>query len=241
MSYEHGRISDDGIAKLRKRIGEGFTGRQPWRTEVDRDTIWHLAHAIGDLSPLYTDPDYAAKHTAWGRLQCPGVVLRCYDTLSAPGSAGLPEGLPGVHSIWSGSHYEWARPVLLGDRIRAECYLKDVVEKASKFTDGRTVYQTYEAVYHDQDGNYIGKRSDTYMRADRNKTREKGVYKEQDQLAQWTPADIERFQEEYRNEQRTTERYWEDVDLGDDIGKVIQSQVRAAQLHGRDRDPQGQR
>ncbi len=178
MAYEHGKITNEGIAKVRERIGKGFEGRQPWRTEVSRDTIWHLAHAIGDLSPLYTDREYVKKNTKWGKLQCPGVVLRCYDTPSAPGSAGLPEGLPGVHSIWSGSHYEWYRPVLEGDQIRAESYLKDVVEKASKFTDGRTVYMTYEAVYYDQTNACIGKRSDTYMRADRNKTREKGVYKE---------------------------------------------------------------
>ena len=178
MAYEHGKITNEGIAKVRERIGKGFEGRQPWRTEVSRDTIWHLAHAIGDLSPLYTDREYVKKNTKWGKLQCPGVVLRCYDTLSAPGSAGLPEGLPGVHSIWSGSHYEWYRPVLEGDQIRAESYLKDVVEKTSKFTDGRTVYMTYEAVYYDQTNACIGKRSDTYMRADRNKTREKGVYKE---------------------------------------------------------------
>ncbi len=220
MAYEHGKITDEGIAKLRERIGQGFTGRQPWRTEVTRDTCWHLAHAIGDLSPLYTDADYAAK-TRWGRLQCPGVVLRCFDTLSAPGSAGLPEGLPGVHSIWSGSHYEWERPVMAGDRIRAECYLKDVVEKESKFVDGRTIYQTYEAVYYDQDESYLGKRSDTYMRADRNKARETSKYKEQDPLAHWTPEDIERFQQEYRAEQRTVERYWEDVSIGDELDKVI--------------------
>jgi hypothetical protein len=99
MAYEHGKITNEGIAKVRERIGKGFEGRQPWRTEVSRDTIWHLAHAIGDLSPLYTDREYVKKNTKWGKLQCPGVVLRCYDTLSAPGSAGLPEGLPGVHSI----------------------------------------------------------------------------------------------------------------------------------------------
>jgi len=220
MAYEHGKITDEGIARLRERIGQGFTGRQPWRTEVNRDTIWHLAHAIGDLSPLYVDPEYAAG-TRWKRQQCPGVVLRCFDTLSAPGSAGLPEGLPGVHSIWSGSHYEWARPVLLGDRITADCYLKDIVEKESRFVGERTIYQTYEAVYHTAEGEYLGKRSDTYMRADRNKAREKSVYKETEELAHWTPADIDRFMAEYKAHRRTTERFWEDVEVGEELPRVI--------------------
>ena len=58
---EHGKITDEGVAKLRTRIGKGFEGRRPWRTEVTRDAIYHLAYAIGDLSPMYLDDDYAAR------------------------------------------------------------------------------------------------------------------------------------------------------------------------------------
>ena len=58
----HGaRITDEGIAKLRARIGQGFTGRRPWRTEVTADAAYHMALGIGDLNPLYHDPAYAAR------------------------------------------------------------------------------------------------------------------------------------------------------------------------------------
>src|SRR6185436_13272667 len=127
MSDEHGRITDEGVAKLRARIGQGFPGRRPWRTEVTRDAIYHLALAIGDLSPLYLDEDYA-RRTRWGTLVAPPIIVQSMDTLRAVGHSGLPEGLPGVHSIWTGSLYEWERPVVLGDRLKAECYLKSVVE-----------------------------------------------------------------------------------------------------------------
>ena len=66
--HEQGRITDEGIAKLRERIGKGFDARQSWRTEINRDTIWHIAHAMGDLTELYTDPDYASR-SKWGRLR----------------------------------------------------------------------------------------------------------------------------------------------------------------------------
>ena len=62
---EAGKITDEGIAQLRTRIGKGFPGRRPWRTEATRDAIYHLALAIGDLSPLYLDEDYA-RRTRWG-------------------------------------------------------------------------------------------------------------------------------------------------------------------------------
>ena len=61
----HGaRISDEGIARIRARIGKGFEGRRPWRTEVTKDAAYHMALGIGDLSPLYHDEEYA-RRTRW--------------------------------------------------------------------------------------------------------------------------------------------------------------------------------
>ncbi len=214
-----GKITDEGLAKLRERVGQGFKGRRPWRTEVTRDAIYHLALAIGDLSPLYLDEEYAKK-TPWGTLIAPPIMIQCFDTLRAVGSSGLPEGLPGVHSIWTGSRYEWDRPLKLGDRIRADCYLKEVVERESQFGGGRSVYQTYEAVYYDQDDARVGLRNDTWIRIERAATREKKKYGDV-ALAQWTKADIDRFQEHYRNERRTVERYWDDVKVGDELGTIL--------------------
>lgn len=216
---EQGKITDEGIAKLQARVGQGFPGRRPWRTEVTRDAIYHLAYAIGDLNPLYIDEEYA-KNSRWGTLLAPPIIVQTMDTLRAVGHSGLPEGLPGVHSIWTGSYYEWERPPQLGDRIRAECYLKELRERESSFGGGRSIYQTYEAKYYDQDGKYMGVRNDTWMRAERKKTREKKKYGET-QLAKWTPADIERFQEEYRREERTVERFWDDVRIGDPLNRII--------------------
>src|SRR5262245_28757302 len=127
---EYGKITDEGIAKLRARIGEGFSGRRQWRTEVTRDAIYHLALAIGDLSPLYLDEEYTKK-TRWGTLIAPPIMINSMDTLRAVGSAGLPEGLPGVHSIWSGSYYEYERPLKLGDKIHSKSYLQAVEERES--------------------------------------------------------------------------------------------------------------
>ena len=214
-----GKITDEGIAKLRERVGKGFPGRRPWRTEATRDAIYHLALAIGDLSPLYLDEDYAKK-TRWGTMIAPPIIVQTMDTLRAVGHSGLPEGLPGVHSIWTGSYYEWKRPVKLGDRIRADSYLKELREKESTFGGGRALYQTYEAKYYDHDGQHIGVRNDTWIRIERAKTREKKKYGDI-QLAVWKPDEISRFMDEHRQYKRTTERYWDDVKVGDSLGQII--------------------
>lgn len=217
--YVHGKITDEGIAKIRERIGQGFSGRRPWRTEVSRDAAYHLALAIGDLNPMYLDEEYAAK-SRWGGLLAPPIIVQSMDTLRAVGHSGLPEGLPGVHSIWTGSYYEWERPVRVGDRLTAESYLKEVRERESKFGGGRSLYQTYEAKYHDQDGKYVGVRNDTWVRIDRDKTRETKKYGTTE-LAQWKPADIERFMAEYAHQERTAERFWNDVKVGDPLHTII--------------------
>jgi len=215
----YGRITDEGIAKLRARVGKGFEGRRPWRTEVTRDAIYHLALAIGDLSPLYIDEEYA-KRTRWRTLLAPPVITNSMDTLRAVGSAGLPEGLPGVHSIWSGSHYEWERPLMLGDRIHSQSYLKEVVEKPSEFAGGRTVYQTYEAVYYDQSDTKVGLRQDTWIRNERHSTKKAGKYSET-ALTQWTAEQIADLYRHYEQEERTTARKWDDVKVGDELPTLL--------------------
>ncbi|HWP66804.1 MAG TPA: MaoC family dehydratase N-terminal domain-containing protein [Candidatus Limnocylindria bacterium] len=216
----HGaKITDEGIAKIRARIGQGFPGRRPWRTEASADAIYHLAYAIGDLNPLYIDPEYAAK-SRWGRLVAPPIMVQAMDTLRAVGHSGLPEGLPGVHSIWAGCHYEWERPLLEGDRVRHECYLKDVVEREGDFGGGRSLAQTYEAKYWNQRDEYLGLRQVTYMRFERQKAAERKKYGTIE-LAHWTKPEIDRLMDEYRSYRRTTKRYWEDVTVGQKLDRVI--------------------
>ncbi|HVM96314.1 MAG TPA: MaoC family dehydratase N-terminal domain-containing protein, partial [Candidatus Acidoferrales bacterium] len=188
MADTPGRITDEGLARIRARIGKGFEGRRSWRTEVTRDAIYHLALCIGDLNPMYLDEEHAAK-SRWGTLVAPPIIVQTMDTLRAVGHSGLPEGLPGVHSIWTGSYYEWVRPPMLGDRIKSESYLKEIREKESTFGGGRSVYQTYEAKYYDQNGTYMGLRNDTWIRIERQKTAEKKKYGDI-KLAEWKPEDI---------------------------------------------------
>lgn len=216
----YGKITDEGIANLKKRIGTGFAGRQPWRSEVTRDTIWQAAHVMSDLNELYLDAEYA-RQSRWGALVCPPLAISAFDTLRAVGSAGTVSGLPGVHSIWSASRYEWERPLIEGDRIHSQSYLKDVTERQSKMGGGRTVYQAYEAMYYDAANHYVGKKIDTWMRLERKKTAGVKKYGGDERLAKWTPGDIDGFREHYRKYQRTKSRSWDQVEVGEPIAKVL--------------------
>ena len=133
MSDSHqGQITDEGIAKLRDRIGKGFQGRRPWRTEVTARR--HLPPGARHRRP---EP---ALHRRRLRREDPlghpaaprRSSSRRWTSCAPSATAACPKGLPGVHSIWTGSYYEWERPPRLGDQIRSDSYLKEIVERGEQ-------------------------------------------------------------------------------------------------------------
>ena len=88
------------------------------------------------------------------------------------------------------------------------------------FGGGRTVYQTYEAKYYDQQGNYLGLRNDTWARFERTKTAEKKKYGDIS-LKVWSADEIKGLMAEYEIPTRTKERFWNDVKVGDATPRII--------------------
>ena len=185
-----------GWTKIRARIGQGFEKPPAVAHGGDGDAIYHLALAIGDLSPLYIDEDYAKK-TRWGTLLAPPIMIQCFDTLRAVGSAGLPEGLPGVHSIWSGSHVrvraaaEARRPgpleVVPEGSARGGEQLRRRPHRLSRPTRRCTSNQKDEK---------LGVRQDTWIRNERHTTKKTGKYGETE-LATWTLDQIHELWKPY--------------------------------------------
>ena len=63
---EGGHITDEGIARLRARIGVAEPHPQPPHyTVLTTDVFRHVAEAYGDDNPLWCDPAYG-QATRWG-------------------------------------------------------------------------------------------------------------------------------------------------------------------------------
>src|SRR5690349_8558455 len=73
---ERGRITDESIALMRRRIGWSNptirTGVDlgPWWTEASFDAIRHWVNGYGDDNPLYCDEHYGER-TRWKGLIAP--------------------------------------------------------------------------------------------------------------------------------------------------------------------------
>jgi hypothetical protein len=78
--------------------------------EANQDTIMHFVDGTGDLNPLYRDSDYAKK-SKYGCLVAPPCFL--YSVWWAGTAIDL---VYGIHGWFSGSEWEWFRPIYVGDK-----------------------------------------------------------------------------------------------------------------------------
>ncbi len=123
----------------KKKIGRVYTSeehrdrgleyRKPYfNTEVTRDGIAHFIDGIGDLNPLYRNPEYGKK-TKYKCLVAPPVYA--YSITYAQYPDDWPEGMSG---FYSGSDREWFRPFCEGDKINYRVmYPADLKLMSSKF------------------------------------------------------------------------------------------------------------
>jgi acyl dehydratase len=223
MNAETGRfpkITDEGLADLRKRIGVPITDTiEPWNYEATRDGIRHYAHGIGDDNPLWCDPEYAAK-TKYGTV----VALPSFLFTTSRIVSGYCGGLPGIHAMWAGSDWTWIKPVLRGDIITSKPYLKDLVEHQTRFA-GRSFQQIYHVDFFNQKNEKVAECDSYVFRTERDAARDKGTkYTEaRGRVEPFTEEQIQEFYKMYAGEQirGATPRYWEDVKEGEELPRMV--------------------
>jgi acyl dehydratase len=221
MSDQHDRtfpiITESGLDDLRMRIGKKIDNpAEPWCFEATRDNIRHYAHGIGDDNPLWCNPEYAAKTKHGGIIALPSFLFATNRIVS-----GYVGGLPGVHAMWSGADWTWYKAVQRNDEIRAEAYLKDLIEHQTRFA-GRAVQQIYHVDFYNQNGDKISEADSWCFRTERDHAREQGTkYKEVRERTprRYSPEELAEAYKLYRNEEirGATPRYWEDVSEGEKL------------------------
>lgn len=213
---EEGRITDEAIAAARHMIGLQLRPEGPYLQDATVDTIRNFSNGIGDLNPLYRDPEYARTSRHGGVVAHPMFPM-------AYGWIGRTRwGLPGVHGFYVGNEWELYRHIRPGDRISAIERVVGVEEKPSKFS-GRLVLQYVEALYANQRGEVVARALGTCTRHERRAARETGKYK--DILPyEYTDAEFEAIQDAVLTEDDritgSSVLYWEDVRVGQELPPI---------------------
>lgn len=224
----YGRITDESVNRLASRIGvERRRDLEQWELEDLRytaGTIRQIALSQGDYNPLYLDPEYAAK-SPYGTLIAPPWVLTAIEVTNA-----ARDGMPGLHAWFRGTTLKWKRPVRLGEYFTSVCVLTDVRRQKSR-TSGEAVVQEYINTGYNDKGEEIGSMFTSWHRAERKTSKSIARNQKMRGLAEYTQENLDKIRSDYEKEVRrgSEPRYFEDVEVGDEIPFVVKGPTSQAQ------------
>jgi acyl dehydratase len=236
---DSGVITDEGIARLRQRVGIAEPHPLPPHYTVPTvDTFRHVAFAYGDDNPLWCDPEYGAG-TRWGSPIAPpplvgGDTLVGDDEVAevAPEHAELMRGDPlrGVHAFYSASAREWWAPMVPGIRVGRRNALVGVHDKPSEFA-GRAVHEWTGQVFREVDGPLLAAQHRLMIRTERSKARER---RRNDDVTfePYTDEQIAEIEAQYAAEgpRGAEPRWWEDVAEGDEVGPMVKGPLTVTDM-----------
>lgn len=234
-----GRITAEDIERAQAQVGIPQYERNPvFNRAASSDTISHFAFGIGDDNPLWHDPDYG-RTTRWrGQIASPlyATTVGLDDTpRPSPELKKLFRGLfRGVGKYYSGATWEWYRPIRPGEVIYREYTTSGVqVKENSSFSGGLTVIDSYRYLYVNANGEPVATHELSFVNAERQASKEQGRNKDI-QRARYTPEDIERIDALYAAEEirGSDKRYWEDVQIGDELTPVVKGPMRVTDVVG---------
>lgn len=210
-----GRITDEGIEKLRALIGTPLRITQIFNQYASKEAIRNFANGIGDPNPLWRDEEYATE-TRYKRIVAPpNWYYSIFPTW-------ISIGLPGVHGFHSGSDWEFMKPVFYGDTIRPTCEVCDVEVKGSKFAQ-KIVKIYYDSRFYNQKDELLAKVISWSFRAERHTTRKEGKYSSIKVPHPWDEEEVKKIEKEVLAEEvrGNKVRFWEDVEPGEELAPVI--------------------
>jgi len=226
-SRVYGRITEEGLAQLQRRMNVEWPIEEPFLRYINGDSITHAARAIGDMNPLWIDPDYA-RTSRFGRQMAPPALL--YGVTWGSWDMRRGEGLPGVHGLHSRDRWTYYRPLLDGDEVRATKKLVGLDEKKGGYA-GRSFIQTREFSYFNQRDEQVARCLMSAFRVERHGGKEGGKYSDI-RKARYTEAEIQAIDDAITAEEvrGNVMRYWEDVEISEPLQPIVRGPLTVADM-----------
>ncbi|XVQ08277.1 hypothetical protein ACQP1W_37815 [Spirillospora sp. CA-255316] len=234
-----GTITDEGVERLRARIGiPQVYPAPPHYRRPGEDAFRHVAWSYGDDNPLWSDPGYAAG-TRWkGTIAPPALVggdsLIGEDALSDAEMERQDElrgdPLRGVHAFYAASEREWWAPLTPGHEILRRTALVGVVDRPSDF-GGRGVQEWTAQAFQTDEGTLLGAQYRMMFRTERGKARERRKYDDV-AIEPWTEEAIADLDARCAAEapRGAEPRWWEDVRVGDPVGPLVKGPLTVTDM-----------
>jgi acyl dehydratase len=236
---EPGVITDEGVERLRARIGVPEPHPlPPHYRRPNVDAFRNVAVAYGDDNPLWCDETYGAT-TRWGDAIAPpplvgGDTLIGEDEVPevAPDRRELMKGDPlrGVHAFYSASSREWWAPLYPDKRVWRRNALVGVLDKASEFAE-RAVHEWTAQVFREHDGPILSGQYRLMIRTERSKARQRKKYDDV-AIVPYTDDQIADIDAQYQREAARGKepRWWEGVSVGDEVGPMVKGPLTVTDM-----------
>jgi acyl dehydratase len=229
--WMYGKITDEALEILRSRIGQ-VGPMSPESDPYTRTQIIRYLASVGDDNPLYWDDAYAAK-TRWGGIIAPPRMLLSGSAQTPESVTQPPAGnrtsslgedvLRGVFAMISGTRMVFERPVRIGDRLRSQGTLHDVIVRKSQMA-GRSVELINRMIYYNQRDEVVATVYASVIRMERGAARENRKYLDIPP-ARYTEEEIAAVYAHYERERQQRRgdrpRYWEDTEVGEPLLTLV--------------------
>jgi len=117
---------------------------------VDRDRVLQFADAIGEDNPIFRDPE-AARALGYPGQIAPPTFATVMQIMTSGQAVVDPElGLNYALVVHGEQEYEWHRPLLVGETLRATPRIADI------YSRGPNEFLVIEAEIEDEAGNAVG-------------------------------------------------------------------------------------
>ena len=237
-------ITEDGLARARARIGVEVPIRRADWSVCSLDALYHYCQGLGDDNPLFWNEEYA-RQTRWGGVIAPHMFVTNMGTsrvrvLTKDGRPLTPEereagehALAGLHGWYSGDDVEFFQPIRVGDSLTVKHYLKDLIVKRSEFA-GTTVHRITRWEWVNQNGHLVAISDNLLISGGREANRGDRQKYAKEEPAIYTPKQIEEIAaacvQEVKNRRGAPPRYWEDVNVGDELPPIIKGPLTVSDM-----------
>ena len=225
-----GKIDDAAFEEAEKMIGVPLR-RNEWRwfDQASKDGIRHYCVGYGEDNPLYADPEYG-KNTVWGTQIAPPTFVFAIDATT------VGPKFQGVQWIYAGCEFVWSDQIRVNDEFTVTSRLTKNEKKSTEFAP-LWVMQHGEIDYW-RNGELVCRAYNQIARTPRGEhlveaTKGKLKYEERPSH-KYTPEEIADIEAQVLAEKpRGAEtRYWEDVNVGDEIRPVVKGPLTGTDVVG---------
>jgi acyl dehydratase len=210
-----GTFTAEMLAEMRALIGTELRTDACVNNEyATRLAILRFAEGIGDDNPLWTDPAYAATTPHGTLIAPPSFIFACLGSVQV--------GWRGLGGFHADTKLTFHRTIRVGDKITARVFFDGFEGPVASRFAGRRIKDYLRQEYRNQDDELVAAFICSRMRFERTEAQKRASARAVELPHPWTAEEIAAIEEQVLAEapRGATPRYWEDVQVGDEIDTI---------------------